>query len=128
MSQPLVPPGSGPSAGTYQAGAVSDSRSSASGSLGDLELRNVSVVYETVSGSEVSALQTIDLTVPNGQFLVVIGRSGCGKSTLLNVVSGLVKPTSGSISLGGKPVTGPGRDRGLVFQSDAVPSNWFSPG
>ena len=120
MSQPLVPPGSGPSAGRYQAGAVSDSRSSASGSLGDLELRNVSVVYETVSGSEVSALQTIDLTVPNGQFLVVIGRSGCGKSTLLNVVSGLVKPTSGSISLGGKPVTGPGRDRGLVFQSDAV--------
>jgi NitT/TauT family transport system ATP-binding protein len=87
---------------------------------GDLELRDVGVVYNTVSGATVTALNKIDLVVPDGQFVVVIGRSGCGKSTLLNVVSGLVMPTSGNVALGGKRVTGPGRDRGMVFQSDAV--------
>ena len=87
---------------------------------GDLELRDVSVVYTTVAGTTVTALNKVDLFVPDGQFVVVIGRSGCGKSTLLNVVSGLVAPTSGSVTLGSKRITSPGRDRGLVFQSDAV--------
>jgi NitT/TauT family transport system ATP-binding protein len=87
---------------------------------GDLVMQNIAISYRTVSGATVSALKNISLTIPNGQFVVVIGRSGCGKSTLMNVVSGLLTPTSGSISLAGKLITGPGRDRGLVFQADAV--------
>jgi len=87
---------------------------------GTLELRGAAVSYGTVSGGTVVALHDVNLVVPDGQFVVVIGRSGCGKSTLLNVVSGLVRLTAGTATLGGRAITGPGRDRGMVFQSDAV--------
>jgi NitT/TauT family transport system ATP-binding protein len=87
---------------------------------GTLEVRNVRVAYDTVSGGRIEALKDVSITIPDGQFVVVIGRSGCGKSTLLNVVAGLLTPTSGGATLGGKPITKPGRDRGMVFQTDAV--------
>jgi NitT/TauT family transport system ATP-binding protein len=70
--------------------------------------------------SAVTALDGIDLTVGAGEFLVVVGPSGCGKSSLLDLLGGLSRPTSGSILLDGSPVTGPGLDRGIVFQQYAL--------
>jgi NitT/TauT family transport system ATP-binding protein len=67
-----------------------------------------------------TALSDISLEVPDGQFLCLVGASGSGKSTLLSLLAGLTLPTSGTIRLDDRPVTGPGPDRGLVFQSGAV--------
>jgi NitT/TauT family transport system ATP-binding protein len=71
-------------------------------------------------GSAVQALDDIDLSVHKGQFVCVVGASGSGKSTLLSIVAGLTRPSAGEVRLDGRPVTGPGPDRGLVFQSGAV--------
>ena len=67
-----------------------------------------------------TALSDVTLSVPDGQFLCLVGASGSGKSTLLSLIAGLARPTSGAVALDGAPVTGPGPDRGLVFQSGAV--------
>jgi NitT/TauT family transport system ATP-binding protein len=61
-------------------------------------------------------LDQISLTMHTGQFLALLGSSGSGKSTLMRLVAGLEKPTSGSLSLDGRPIRGPGSDRGMVFQ------------
>jgi NitT/TauT family transport system ATP-binding protein len=71
-------------------------------------------------GREVVALKDIDLDIPGGQFTCLLGPSGCGKSTLLNAVAGFAPPTSGTITAGGLAVTGPGPDRGMVFQEYAL--------
>jgi len=68
----------------------------------------------------VRALDSITLRIPRGQFVSIVGASGSGKSTLLSLVAGLAQPTSGSVLLDDNPVTGPGPDRGLVFQAGAV--------
>lgn len=70
-----------------------------------------------VDGRRMVAIDTIDLTIEENQFVSIVGTSGCGKSTLLNMVGGLEDPTRGRILIDGMPVTGPGRDRGFVFQS-----------
>ncbi|PXW94349.1 taurine transport system ATP-binding protein [Sphaerotilus hippei] len=88
-----------------------------------LELRNVGVRYTSGRGAsrrQTDALSGIDLTLPAGRLLVILGPSGCGKSTLLNVIAGFVPATSGSVHLDGRQVTGPGADRGVVFQDDAL--------
>ncbi|MFF1797521.1 ABC transporter ATP-binding protein [Kitasatospora sp. NPDC086009] len=66
------------------------------------------------------ALDSIELDVAKGEFLAVVGPSGCGKSTLLDLLGGLAAPTSGEILLDGRPVTGPGIDRSIVFQQYAL--------
>lgn len=67
-----------------------------------------------------TALEDISLELREGEFLVLVGPSGSGKSTLLDLLGGLSKPTSGEILLDGKPITGPGLDRGIVFQQYAL--------
>jgi len=84
-----------------------------------LELRNVVKEYK-VRGRTRRALEDVNLRVRRGEFLSVLGASGSGKSTLLSLVAGLQAPTGGEILLDGKPVTGPGPDRGLVFQSSSL--------
>ena len=71
-------------------------------------------------GRRLVALQNIDLDIAPGEFFVIVGPSGCGKTTLLRVLQGLTKATRGRILVGGKAVTGPGPDRGFVFQQDAL--------
>jgi len=67
-----------------------------------------------------TAVENVSFSVKTGEFLVVVGPSGCGKSTLLDLLAGLTPPTSGRILLDGKPITGPGMDRGVVFQQYAL--------
>jgi len=84
-----------------------------------LELRGICKSFgEGPSRSEV--LSDIDLSVAEGEFLAIVGFSGSGKSTLINLIAGLERPDAGTIELDGKPITGPGPDRGVVFQSYAL--------
>jgi NitT/TauT family transport system ATP-binding protein len=69
---------------------------------------------------KLTALRDITLTVDRGEFVVLVGPSGCGKTTFINAVSGLVEPWEGSIEVNGRPVTGPGPDRAMVFQDYAL--------
>ncbi|NML45998.1 ABC transporter ATP-binding protein [Ramlibacter sp. G-1-2-2] len=81
-----------------------------------LQVSGVAKTFAGKGGGTV-ALEATDLLVQENDFITILGPSGCGKSTLLRMVAGLDTPTSGIISLDGKPVAGPGADRGMVFQS-----------
>jgi NitT/TauT family transport system ATP-binding protein len=84
-----------------------------------LSIEHVSKEFSGRNG-RVLALDDIDLRISDGEFLVIVGPSGCGKSTLLELLSGLSMPTSGQLLLDGKLITGPGADRGIVFQQYAL--------
>lgn len=84
-----------------------------------LEIRQLSHRYESKNGT-VLACEIDHMTIQAGEFCVFLGPSGCGKSTLLRLIAGLIKPSSGTIAIGGRPIEGPGADRGLVFQQPAL--------
>jgi NitT/TauT family transport system ATP-binding protein len=84
-----------------------------------LSLRGVSKRFYGRSG-EVLALEDVRLDVRQGEFLILVGPSGCGKSTILNIVAGLERADAGEVLENGKPVSGPGRDRSVVFQDGAL--------
>ncbi|MFS0886247.1 ABC transporter ATP-binding protein [Aeromicrobium sp. 179-A 4D2 NHS] len=86
-----------------------------------IELRNVGQTFwvrgdEDKRLREFVALDGLDLDIRAGEFLTLVGPSGCGKSTVLDLISGLASPTSGSLTIDGTPITGPGLDRSVVFQ------------
>ncbi len=89
-----------------------------------LEISDLTVRYGTRDGY-VDALADVNLDMKEGDFTVAIGASGCGKTTLLSVLAGFLPPTEGKVLLDGKPVIGPGADRGVVFQKHAL-MPWLS--
>ncbi|HEY2584683.1 MAG TPA: ABC transporter ATP-binding protein [Tepidisphaeraceae bacterium] len=90
---------------------------SARSARGHLALKNVTRFF---NGSTDHGVQDVTLECAPGEFVVVVGPSGCGKSTLLNLAAGMIQPGSGSLSLDGKPITGPGPDRAMVFQEHGL--------
>jgi NitT/TauT family transport system ATP-binding protein len=81
-----------------------------------LDVRNLTKVFNA-RGKETTALRDVSFSTHRREFLCVIGPSGCGKSTLIRILAGLESQTSGDVLLDGTPVVGPGRDRGMVFQT-----------
>src|SRR5690606_21224910 len=84
-----------------------------------LQIRNLSVHYHTET-EEIIALKEINLEVHQGEFVSLVGPSGCGKSTLLSVAAGLLRPTSGQVTLAGEPVTEPSLKAGYMLQQDTL--------
>ena len=82
-------------------------------------IENVQMSFATRQGSFI-ALKDIDLKIARGEFITLIGHSGCGKSTLLNLIAGLLLPTSGAMICAEREISGPGPDRGVVFQNHSL--------
>jgi len=85
-----------------------------------IAIDHVSQVFRTSGRQDHQALSEISLTIADGAFVSILGPSGCGKSTLLYIVGGFVSPTEGVARMNGKPIKGPGPDRGPVFQEFAL--------
>lgn len=84
-----------------------------------LELRLIRKTFHTRRG-QTNALQEINFDVASGEFVCLLGPSGCGKSTLLNIIAGLDQPDSGEVLADGRLISGPGRDRVMIFQEAAL--------
>lgn len=80
-----------------------------------IQIENLTLTY-TSPGKSYTALENLSLSVKEGEFVCIIGPSGCGKSSLLSVVEGLNKASAGKVLIDGKEITGPGKERGIVFQ------------
>lgn len=92
---------------------------------GKIEIKNVSRTFTIRRNSnggkeDFTALQNVNLTVYQGEFLTIVGPSGCGKSTLLDIIAGLAKPNSGEIYIDNKLITKPDLDRGIILQGYAL--------
>ena len=98
---------------------MTDNSASKSTAATKIAVENVSHAYES-GGESVQALSEVSFSVADGEFCCVVGPSGCGKTTLLRTIAGLETPDAGSVLVDGGPVTGPGLDRGMVFQEYAL--------
>ncbi len=88
-------------------------------SAASIQIQGVNKIFAS-DDREVVALRDINLEIPSGQFVCLLGPSGCGKSTLLNAIAGFSLPSSGTIAADAKVVSGPGPERGMVFQEYAL--------
>ncbi|MDG1739557.1 MAG: ABC transporter ATP-binding protein [Paracoccaceae bacterium] len=93
--------------------------------MSGLSINNISMRFDLPNGGHVQALEDVSLDLKQGELMSVLGPSGCGKTTLLNIVAGFLAPTDGTIELNGHKVTGPDRERGMVFQQGAL-FEWMS--
>ena len=84
-----------------------------------IEIKNLNIEFSS-ENQKVVALEKINLDINKNEFICIMGVSGCGKTTLLNALAGLIQPTNGKILLKGNKIEGPGPDRAVVFQDDAV--------
>jgi len=84
-----------------------------------IEIRNISKQFASDKGP-LQVIKDVSFTVRDGEFVAIVGPSGCGKTTFLRVLDGLAAADGGSIALDGRPIAGPGPDRGFVFQSDSL--------
>lgn len=84
-----------------------------------LSVEDVSLTYQSTRGP-IAALDRLSFSLGNGEFLSILGPSGCGKSTILRLIAGLLRPTSGKLTLTGKPITAPRPDVGIVFQQPTL--------
>ncbi|MEO8213976.1 MAG: ABC transporter ATP-binding protein [Myxococcales bacterium] len=82
-----------------------------------LEMKQVNKGFGRGKAATTPVLSDINLSVERGEFVAIVGYSGAGKTTLINMIAGLTSPDQGTVTLDGKPVTGPGADRGVVFQN-----------
>lgn len=88
--------------------------------MAQIEIEGVGKVYQENTAEPIVAIERVDLKIEKNQFVTIVGPSGCGKSTLLHMVGGFIGASSGEIRLDGKPVGGPGPERGIVFQHFAL--------
>jgi len=85
-----------------------------------IQISALSKVFESQDGTEVAALEGVDLDIGRSEFVAIVGPSGCGKSTLLRLIAGLLLPSTGRISIDGENVSGPRHDIGIVFQAPTL--------
>ncbi len=85
--------------------------------MSSVTVDNVTLVFEGRAGQTVTALENISFELEDKKFAVIVGPSGCGKSSLLYLIAGLNEPSSGICKIGDKTIIGPGKDRGMVFQT-----------
>ncbi len=106
---------------TRPPGAAADPSSAPADAVPVIVTKGLTVGYKLHrERKRLTALRDITLSVNRGEFVVLVGPSGCGKTTYINAVSGLVEPWEGTIEVNGRPVTGPGPDRAMVFQDYAL--------
>lgn len=91
--------------------------------MSTIEIKNLSKTFQRTGASEqsaVTALESLDLWIQDGEFFTLVGPSGCGKSTLLDILAGLSSPSRGEVLVDGAPVSGPSLERSVVFQQYAL--------
>ena len=91
-----------------------------------IAMTDVSKIFRSRSGASSTAVEHFSLHMERGEFTCLLGPSGCGKSTVLSMLAGFTQPSAGQIDVDGKPVAGPSRDRGVVFQGEASLYPWLT--
>ena len=85
-----------------------------------ISVRRLDKLYKTLEGETIEALRNVSFDIGEGEFVTVVGPSGCGKSTLLKILAGILRRTSGDVTLRGKGIDGPSREVGVVFQAPVL--------